>query len=150
MNKQNYFPVFLLTVFTLIVANRDSFTNLKFDFTNATATATQTVTGGFITQTPTGTSGTPSQTFTPSVTPTPSATTTLMPLPAITLIFPVKTGTPSPTKTPIPVITTETVEASEGGKFINSSPRMRLLAIILVFLWVILAGFLIVFIRQFK
>jgi hypothetical protein len=74
----------------------------------------------------------------------------LMPLPAITLIFPVKTGTPSPTKTPIPIIPTETIEPSGGGKFINGSPRMRILAIILVILWVILAGFLIVFIRQFK
>lgn len=100
-------------------------------------------------QTPTATSGTPSQTYTPTSTASPTPTTTLEPLPAFTLIFPAVTDTSIPTITPVPAAATGTSHPplSDGQRI---SPRITVASIILVVLWLILAGFLILFIRQFK
>src|SRR4030042_4436254 len=64
--------------------------------------ATGTASTGTTTQVPTETSSTPVLTFTPSTTPSVTPTTTLMPLPAITLIFPASSNTSTVTITPVP------------------------------------------------
>jgi hypothetical protein len=73
-----------------------------------------------------------------------------MPLPAITLIFPASTNTSTVTITPVPVSITEAPRPSEGDKLFTLSPRVRLLTIMLVVLWMFLAGFVIIYIRQFR
>jgi hypothetical protein len=131
-------------------------------------TQTPNPTGGLSSQTPTGISGTPSpastygtqsttgtastpaQTFTPTSTPSLSPTTTLMPLPAITLIFPASTKTSTATGTPEAQIGTGTPALSGDNDLFRLSPRLKVLTIVLVFLWLILVGFLIVYLRQFR
>jgi len=100
------------------------------------------------TQSPTKTVGTPSSTYTPTATPSPTSTTTLMPLPVITLIFPVTTSTPTTTISPQLVQGTVPSEPSTNGQNAPISPRIRVLGIVLVILWLILAGFIIIYIRQ--
>jgi hypothetical protein len=114
--------------------------------------ATVTASTGTTTQTPTETSGTPELTFTPSTTPsiTTTTTTTLIPLPAITLIFPASTNTSTVTITPVPVSITETPKPSAGDDLFPLAPRVRLLTIILVILWMLLGGFVIIYVRQFR
>jgi hypothetical protein len=73
-----------------------------------------------------------------------------MPLPAITLIFPASTNTSTVTITPVPVSITETPRPSGGDELFTLSPRVRLLIIMLVALWMFLAGFVIIYIRQFR
>lgn len=92
----------------------------------------------------------PTSTFTPSATPTLTPTTTLVPLPAITLIFPAQTSTPITTMAPTYVSILNTTNLSDRVEFTNLSPRLRLIAVILVFLWLLLVGFAIIFLRQFK
>jgi hypothetical protein len=92
----------------------------------------------------------PTDTVTPSLPPTitPTPTTTLAPLASITLLFPVSTATktatilplssptrilPSPTPTPVP------------GR---STLRSNFLTVLIVLLWVALAGFLLVYLRR--
>ncbi|MFZ0535043.1 MAG: hypothetical protein WAM09_17885, partial [Anaerolineales bacterium] len=112
--------------------------------------ATVTAPTDTTTQPPTETPGTPALTFTPSTTPSDTSTTTLMPLPAITLIFPASTNTSTVTITPVPVSITETPRPSGGDELFTQSPRVRLLTIMLVVLWMFLAGFVIIYIRQFR
>jgi hypothetical protein len=111
---------------------------------------TESTTPSQNTQSPTGTSSTPSQTFTPSSTPTETPTTTLVPLPALTLVFPAPTNTPEATLTPAIVSNADAAKPSEDGEVAKLSPRLRILAILLVFLWLFLVGFVIIYIRQFR
>ena len=112
--------------------------------------ATLTPTARTGTPGPTETQGTPSQTFTPSATASQTPTTTLMPLPAITLIFPAATVTSTKTITPLPIPVTETPKPQDNAELLPLSPRLRVLLIFVVLLWIILAGFVILYIRQFR
>jgi hypothetical protein len=112
--------------------------------------ATQSGTTGTVTQSPTGPSSTPPQTFTPTMTPSKTPTTTLIPLPAITLIFPASTITPTATTPSTPQPAFGTVQAEKNSGLNGLPPRFRLLAVLIVILWFILIGFSILFIRQFR
>jgi hypothetical protein len=103
-----------------------------------------------VTLSPTGRTNTPSQTYTPTMTPSKTATTTLIPLPEITLIFPASTPTPTATITTTPAIADETPQPQGYTGLNYLSPRFRLLAVLIALLWLILIGFVIVFIRQFR
>jgi hypothetical protein len=81
---------------------------------------------------------------------TKTATTTLIPLPEITLIFPVSTPTPTATITPTLASPVETPQSLEQDGLKNLSPRFTLLAVLMAILWLILMGFVILYIRQFK
>jgi hypothetical protein len=83
------------------------------------------------------------------MTPSDTPTTTLIPLPAITLIFPVSTPTPTATITPTPTAS-ETPQPRENTGLNNLSPRFKLLAVLIALLWLILIGFAILFIRQYR
>lgn len=100
------------------------------------------------TQSPTKTVGTPPSTPTPTTTPSPTPTTTLMPLPVVTLIFPVITNTPTATISPQLFQGTVPSEPPTNGQKAPISPRIRVLGIILLILWLILAGFIVIYIRQ--
>jgi hypothetical protein len=113
----------------------------------AQAAGTSTPTLGTGTNQP---NSTPSATYTPSVTPSITPTTTLMPLPAITLIFPATTATLTPTITPTPVQVTETPRATVAGDVASLSPRIKLIIGFVILLWLILALFVILYIRQFR
>jgi hypothetical protein len=112
--------------------------------------ATQSGTPGTATQSSTGTSSTPSQTYTPTMTPSETATTTLIPLPEITLIFPVSTPSPTATMTLTPVSPVKTPQYSSEKGLKDLSPRYKLLAVLIAILWLILIGFIILYIRQFR
>jgi hypothetical protein len=163
MKTPFYLVIIIISYMTAGLANSNMLAAVNYDLATVTATPTQTLISqsetGTPTQnvipltssiTPTVTSGTPSQTYTPTTTPSPSATTTLIPLPVVTLIFPKKTPTPSPTITPTVIHEVEENQKSQESKVNFSSPRFRLLSVLVIFLWLILAGFLIVYIRQFK
>jgi len=109
--------------------------------------ATITPTGGVVSQTQPLITSTPSNTYTPSATPSPTSTTTLMPMPPITLTFPASTKTSTATMTPQLIIGTPTGSLA-GSQDATISPRLRILVIILVILWLFLAGFLVIYIRQ--
>ncbi len=94
---------YVLIVCSLFIISPQTVSNPFFDL--------QTTPGGLF-QTPTGMSGLQSQTNTPTDTPTVTSTTTLIPLPAITLIFPAHTKTPVITQKPTPI-------------FSNSYPNSR-------------------------
>jgi hypothetical protein len=114
------------------------------------AIVTGTPTAGTATQIQTEMSGNPSQTYTPPASVLVTPTTTLLPLPAITLIFPASTSTSTVTETPKPIIVSQTPNPTQGVEFAKLSPRIRILAILLVLLWLVLAGFVVIYIRQFK
>jgi hypothetical protein len=111
---------------------------------------TQSATAGTYTQSPTATSSTPSLTFTPSSTPTETPTTTLVPLPAITLIFPAPTNTSRSTITPVIASNINTAKPTEMVKVTNLTPRIKLLEIMVIGLWIFLVSFVIILIRQFR
>jgi hypothetical protein len=94
--------------------------------------------------------GTPTDTSTPSPTPSDTPTTTLMPLPAITLIFPISTTTSTATRTPKQTDITVTPTPYTPEKLSTLPPRLTFLFVLLIILWVILASFIIIYIRQFK
>ena len=102
------------------------------------------------TQTQTGTEYPPSETETPSVTPSLTPTTTLMPLPEITLVFPAPTRTPHATETQKLEVSTPTSTPSTDNIFMNISARTRVISIVVALLWLLLAIFIIIYIRQFK
>lgn len=137
-------PIYFLLICVLLATGQQP------NIYSAQDLASATPTGSLTPQTPTGTSGTPSQTYTPSVTPSVTPTTTLMPLPAITLIYPPSTTTSIPTETPKPDSEIQNTKALTNGDILSESPRLRVLSIVLVILWLILAGFLVVYIKQFK
>jgi hypothetical protein len=95
-------------------------------------------------------SPTPTHTSTPTITPSITPTTTLEPLPPITLIFPASTRTTLPIITPKPANVTHTPLPTGDNYFSSISPRMKALVIVLVILWIFLAGFLVIYIHQFK
>ena len=94
--------------------------------------------------------GTPTQIFSPSATPSLTPTTTLMPLPELTLIFPAQTSTSTTVETPGQVSIPGTKNPSGEAEFNNLSPRIRILSILIVLLWLFLVGFVIIYIRQFR
>lgn len=102
------------------------------------------------TPTETVTQTTPEHTATPSAVPSDTPTTTLLPLPAYTLIFPASTSTSSPTISPEPIPSTKTPTPSVGSDIVKHSPRISILFVLIIILWVFLAGFVIVFLRQFR
>jgi hypothetical protein len=93
---------------------------------------------------------TPTNTSTHTATPADTPTTTLQPLPVITLIFPVSTETSTPTITPKPIYITATSTPSAFENLSSLPSRVSLLLILIFVLWIILAGFLIIYVRQFK
>ena len=132
---------YVLIVCSLFMISAQTVSNPFFDL--------QTTPGGLF-QTPTGISGLQSQTNTPTGTPTVTSTTTLIPLPAITLIFPAHTKTPVSTPKPSPISITATQIPDSENIYDSSYPRVRLIVIVLGFLWLILASYLIIYIRQFR
>ncbi len=111
---------------------------------------TQSITPGTVTRSPTGPPLTPSHSSTPLMTPSMTATTTLIPLPEITLVFPASTPTPTVTITPTLLPYIETPKPVEEKGLNNLSPRVKLLVVLIAILWLILMGFAILYIRQFK
>ena len=136
--------MYMLIVYVLVLAGPQQINHSFMDLTTVIPT------GGGISQTPTVPSSPPAQTYTPSGTPSITPTTTLMPLPAITLIFPAPTDTSIVTRTPKPALETPTPSPSDGSLIESVSPRMKVLSIILVIIWIILACFLVLYIRQFR
>ncbi len=102
------------------------------------------------TPTPTATAGTPVDTATATPVPSETATTTLMPLPAITLIFPAPSETSTPAATPVPIVGTQTPNPAGGLTISPLSPHIRLLVGLIIVLWLILAGFVVVYLRQVR
>jgi hypothetical protein len=88
----------------------------------------------------------PTATSTPTLTPT----TTLIPLPEITLIFPVPTKTPTVTKTVYSPELSATATPSGQNNQSQLSPRFILLAGLIMILWLFLAIFAIIYIRQIR
>lgn len=156
-------PIYLLILCAFFAKGPQPIYNSAVDLATATPTIslqsqTPAATSGTPahTHTPTttpsqtATSGTPTHTFTPSLTTSQTPTTTLKPLPAITLIFPVSTSTFTATSTPLFATHAETPEPSVGADGQSILPRIQFLVIVLIALWLFLAGFLIVYLRQLK
>ena len=119
-----------------------------------TATATITRTPGIIPPTPTKKATTPTTTPTVTITvsevitETPTTTPTLIPLPKLTLLFPVLTSTRtlSPTVTETASITpTGNLSAFTKEKI---QPKTNLLGGLIILIWILLAVFLVVYIRR--
>jgi hypothetical protein len=91
---------------------------------------------------------TPTITNTPTLTPT--ATTTLQPLPSITLIFPAAaTSTETPTATrPSFYTRTPTLTATAANPASGVPLRVSFLGVIVVLAWILLAAFLVVYLRR--
>jgi hypothetical protein len=137
MKKILIFLCLIVVVFSLLVT------------TGEVANAANTPATG--TTQPSVTQGTPAPTFTPTGTPpTSTPTTTLMPLPAITLIFPAQTSTATPTLTPKPTLTAETTDPSGTTDLVPLAPRLKVLIGFVIALWVILTAFVIIYIRQLR
>ena len=128
-----------------------------------TPTPTQTIAGtapsGTRTATPplpptaTGTqaSPTPAATGTSEVaeTATPTRTTTLMPLPSITLLFPIQSVTPTSTLTAIANAGAQTIQTpSANGGSDGISLRIKVLIAVIILLWLLLFGFIILYFRR--
>ena len=91
---------------------------------------------------------TPTNTLTPTftLTPTKTSTTTLIPMVVITVQFPSSTPTFTPTTTPSQTVTPS--ETPSPGIVPGISPRSWLIILLLGLLWMILAAWLIIFLRQ--
>lgn len=119
---------------------------------------TQSITPNTASPSPSVTFGTPQPTQSPTIgpsptlltTPTETATTTLIPLPEITLIFPIPTNTPTPTRTPINSQLSQTPQSTDDTGVNHLSTRLRFLVAIIIVLWVFLMGFAIIYIRQLR
>jgi hypothetical protein len=86
---------------------------------------------------------------TPTETLVPTPTTTLEPLPEITLLFPVFTPTGTSTPTPEPAVLAAT-QAAQAAADREPLPRqVQWVGFVIVLLWLLLAAFLILFIRYF-
>ena len=119
----------------------------------ATATSTRTATAVSTRSNPTPSStlpAVPTQTIAPAYTPSQTPTTTLMPLPAITLIFPAYTATNTITATHQFGSISETNDNQDNGGRSVFSQRLKLLIIVVIILWLILALFLVIYFRQLK
>jgi hypothetical protein len=101
------------------------------------------------TQRPTATI-TPTITLTPTLTLTPTftSTTTLIPLKSITIEFPSSTPSTTPRPTITPTVTPS--ETPAPGGLPGIPPSSWLIIILLGLLWVILAAWLFIFLRQRK
>jgi hypothetical protein len=135
--------LYLLIICVLVITGSQPNNNI-LDISSATPT------GGLNIKTPFMLSSTPSQTYTATVTASVTPSPTLDPLPAITLLFPAPTNTQIATVTPLQAIGTSTPLPTKDNVFLSASPRMKTLAIIIAILWFFLAGFLVIYIRQFK
>ncbi len=112
-----------------------------------TATPTRTATSRFPTSTRTG-AGTATITQTPTITNTPTWTATFVPLPKLTLLFPVLTPTPTSSHTPTITPTRPALPGSDPvGKAFKDS-RLVILGGVILLLWVVLGGFLVVYLRR--
>ncbi len=114
-----------------------------------TSTATSVAQIATHTPTPSPTPTSPGPLVTLEGTVFPSPTTTLLPLPSITLIFPVLTATQTPTATQIetPAASATPTDTPE----LDDEPvptRWKIAAMLLVVLWILLAGFLTILIRR--
>ena len=136
--------LYLLIICVLVITGSQPNNIFILDLSSATPT------GGSNIKTPSMPSSTPSQTYTATVTPSVTPSPTLDPLPAITLLFPAPTNTPKATVAPLQAIGTSTPSPTDDNVFQSTTPRMKTLAIIIAILWFFLAGFLVVYIRQFK
>lgn len=161
-------PIFSLIICVMMVAGSEPILSSHFDVTTSTppvgtgaqstaqnsSTISLTNTPGLTTtqtQTfPPGPTNTSTQTYTPGPTSTNTPTTTLMPLPEVTLIFPAATETLTPTKGPNSTTPVGTPEAASMAEDEKTPPRFRLLSIVLIFLWLLLAGYLVVFLKHFR
>jgi len=132
--------LYLLIICVIVITGSQPNNIFILDISSATPTSDSNI------KTPFMPSSTPSLTYTATVTPSP----TLDPLPAITLLFPAPTNTQIATVTPLQAIGTSTPSPTEDNVFLSSTPRMKTLAIIIAILWLFLAGFLVIYIRQFK
>jgi len=128
----------------LAIASPQPIMNSFYDLLTVTPTMDS------LSQTLTATLSTPSQTDTPTVTPSITPTTTLIPLPEITLVFPAPTSTSQVTETPEPVLTTQPSNPNKESIYKSVSPRMKVIGFALALLWLFLAIFVIIYIRQFK
>jgi hypothetical protein len=135
-------PIYTIIFYMLVIAGPQPIIYQFLDLNTGTPTS------GLISQTPITTPGTPTVTSTPGPTASYTPTTTLMPLPAVTLIFPQSTNTPTVTNTPNNSFDLMTPEPNSAGETTSVPPRLRILSIVLVFLWIFLVGYLIIFIRQ--
>lgn len=138
------YPVFMIIIGLLFTTGPLPMVNVALENTIGTPTVSVT------SQTTIGPSSTPSYTSTPSVTPSVTPTTTLMPLPAITLIFPVPTVTPTPTRTSISQMVITPSKSSGDEELFSATPRLKAVSYILALLWLILAVFMVIYIRQFR
>jgi len=159
-------PIFSLIICVMMVAGSKPILSSYFDVTTSTTpggTAIQSTapdsstpsltstTGLTTTQTlPPGPTNTQTQTYTPGPTSTSTPTTTLMPLPAVTLIFPFVTETLTPAKEPNSTIPAGTPDAASMADDEKIPPRFRILSIVLIFLWLLLVGYLVVFLKHFR
>ena len=117
----------------------------------STLTRTATVVPTRSNPTPSATAPTgPTQTITPAYTPSQTPTTTLMPLPAITLIFPAYTATTTVTANPQSSSISDTNTSQDNSDRSVYSQRLKLLIIVVIILWVVLALFLVIYFRQVK
>ena len=135
----------LIIIFMIIVvAILEPINDLTFQANTASPT------NNSLTQTASAGSVTPSQATTPQATATITPSPTLMPLPAITLIFPVSTASPTQF---INQSTQESSQSTNIDKNIETRklpPRVKALTFLLVVLWLLLAIFLIIYLRQFR
>ena len=91
----------------------------------------------------------PSATGSPTVTAAPTRvfTPTLEPLPEINLVFPVPTSAPTFTQTPVPTVASaDTRDDAPAGP--GTPPRLLLLALVVLVLWLALVGFVVFFSRH--
>lgn len=144
MVNLHYNSLYLLIICVLVITGSQPIDIYTFDISSVTPT------GGLNTSTPSKSSSTPSQTYTATVTPSYTPSPTLEPLPAITLLFPAPTITPIVTVTPNQSIVTSTPSQTDENELISVNPRTKALSIIVAILWLFLAGFLVIYIRQFK
>ncbi len=89
----------------------------------------------------------PTATFTITPTPSRTPTTTLLPLPALDLVFPAPTSTLSPTPTQRSIATYTPAPDGQAEDGVPLSPRVVLLIAVVVLLWLLLGGFIILYSR---
>ena len=135
---------YLLIVYVLAIAIPQPIMNSFYDLSTVTPTVDS------FSQTLTATFSAPSQTDTPTLTPSITPTTTLMPLPEITLVFPAPTSTSRETETPEPALTTQTPNPTKESLHKSVSPRMKVIMLAIALLWLFMAVFVVIYIRQFK
>jgi len=88
-------------------------------------------------------------TSSPTVTAVPTRlfTPTLEPLPEINLVFPAPTSAPTFTRTPVPTVFAADTRSNAPAEF-GTPPRLVLLALVVLVLWLALVGFVVFFSRH--